>query len=386
MKSASQMFSSYLMGGYECTYAHREDGSKLDLLAATKHDLYCREDYQLLKDVGIKTVREGLAWSDIDKGENVYDFARFEKMMRIAKEEGIQQIWDLNHFDYPCYLDAFTEKFVTQFAEYARRVITLIRKYQTGTIYIVPVNEMSYFSYKAADKGDWAPFTKGRGNDFKAQLVRANIAAMNAIRSVDHDVRFIQVDPIFYRTPKPPLSPGKLELSNGFKEARYMSWDMLTGKRSPELGGDPKYLDIIGANYYILNQEWIVGTDFLSRSSYETIPWDHHDRISLADMLSDVYQRYNRPIVITETGGYQCPSELKGPWWKRTFEQVNAAVNQGVPVEGICAYPILDMYDWHDAHLIHPGIWDFQDDDPELTRIPHTQSIAVIKAYTPYDK
>ena len=32
---------------------------------------------------------------------------------------------------------------------------------------------------------------------------------------------------------------------------------------------------------------------------------------------------------------------------------------RGVPVEGLCLYPILDRYDWQDAsHWHNSGLWD----------------------------
>ena len=34
----------------------------------------------------------------------------------------------------------------------------------------------------------------------------------------------------------------------------------------------------------------------------------------------------------------------------------------GVPVEGICLYPILDRYDWTDKnHWHNSGLWDFRE-------------------------
>jgi beta-glucosidase/6-phospho-beta-glucosidase/beta-galactosidase len=188
-------FPSFFMGGFECTYALTKGNGRLDLLKQTRHDKYCRSDYQLLKDLGITTVREGLSWHQVDQGGGVYDFARFEPMMQIAKEEGIKQIWDLNHFDYPERLDPFAQEFVDCYAEYAKRCIDVIQNYQTGTIYIVPFNEISFWGY-IADTGVWAPFRKRSGFALKTQLVKAAINAMEAIWSVNKNVRFIQVDPI----------------------------------------------------------------------------------------------------------------------------------------------------------------------------------------------
>ena len=39
----------------------------------------------------------------------------------------------------------------------------------------------------------------------------------------------------------------------------FEAWDMLSGRVQPELGGDERYLDVIGVNYYDRNQWWNFG-------------------------------------------------------------------------------------------------------------------------------
>lgn len=172
-------FKTFLMAGYECTYALVEQRERFDLLAASKHDVYCRPDYELIKELGMTTVREGLAWHQIDRGKGAYDFSRFEPMMQAAQDLGIQQIWDLNHSDFSEKLNVFSQAFVQRFAEYARAVIHTLRKFQRETIYLVPLNEISFFSWIGADHGLWAPYKTGavNGFGFKKQLVQAAMKA-----------------------------------------------------------------------------------------------------------------------------------------------------------------------------------------------------------------
>lgn len=373
------LFNSFFMGGFECAYAKGESKRRLDLLRASKHDTYCREDYRLLKEMGISTVREGLAWSKIDKGGGEYDFTRFERMMKIGQEEGVQQIWDLNHFDYPDYLDPFSDKFVTQFARYAKKCIKLIRKYQPeGTVYIVPINEISFWAYIGGMIGLWAPYTVTKGYAFKKQLVRAAVAAMDAIWEVDKDVRFIQVDPLMYKTPKEPITIVKEATARSFLEIKYQTYDMLCGRLHPELGGHPKYLDLIGVNYYPSNQDWITADDPLDDSCHAVIPWFSKYRIHFADMLQEVYDRYGRPIVVTETGAW---GSLRARWWKRTLREIDEAMERGLSVLGVCAYPVVDRPDWTFGHLTNSGFWDFESEDPKCLRIPHEESIKIAQKY-----
>jgi beta-glucosidase/6-phospho-beta-glucosidase/beta-galactosidase len=351
----------------------------MDLLAMSRHDALCREDYQLLKELGIKTVREGLSWSGIDNQHgHSYDFNRFEKMMAIGAEEGMQQIWDLNHFDYPDDIDPFSPEFVERFARYAAKAITLIKQYQPDQVYIVPINEISFFTFIAGSRGVWAPYAIGRGQEFKRQLVRASIAAMNAIWSVDSTVRFIQVDPIFRRVPTEPITPAKELLASQFVVDKFQAFDLLTGKVEPELGGDPKYLDLIGANYYLYNQEWITGEDPKKPETFKTIQLDEPGRVSVVELLREVYDRYQRPIIISETGSW---GTGRPEWWRRLTQELLEAERQGFPLLGVCAYPIVDRPDWTEWHLTNSGLWDFKADDLTCKRYPHQETIAIVQKY-----
>jgi UDP-galactopyranose mutase len=71
---------------------------------------------------------------------------------------------------------------------------------------------------------------------------------------------------------------------------------MLSGVVKPELGGHPRYLDIIGVNYYHANQ-WEYPDDRLR--------WEHTPRderwIPFSVLVADVHRRYRRPMFVAET-------------------------------------------------------------------------------------
>ncbi len=372
-------FKSFFMAGFECTYALTEIRKRLDMLKATMHDVYCRDDYRMLKEVGIKTVREGLSWHQIDSGGR-YDFSRFEQMMQIGQEEGMQQIWDLNHFDYPHPIKYFSDDFVKRFAEYSKRAIDIIRKYQSGTLYIAPINEISFSAWIGADRGVWAPYTKGRDNGFKfkVQLVKAAIAAIKAISALDKNIRFIHIDPFMRRKAKPPASKAAINHVNDFNNiVRFEAWDMIAGKTFPEFGGEPKFLDIVGLNYYFHNQEWVLSKKNGSLG-FSAMDWGSKARISFAAMIKEVYERYQRPILISETGSY---GKLRSRWWGRTLRELVEGKNLGLPICGVCAYPALDR-PAHINYLIpESGLWDFHVSDKSCRRVPHAKSLSLIKKF-----
>lgn len=382
MDETSPHFKSFVMAGFECTYALATNHKRLDLLSATQHDKRVLEDYQLLSTAGIHTVREGFSWHQIDKGNTEYDFDRYIPMLEAAQQEAIQQIWDLNHFDYPSDVDPLTDIFIERFAAYGQAVVKLLRQYFHDTLYIVPINEISFFAWIGADKGWWAPYLKGRANGFrlKCQLVKASIAVMKSIWDIDSNVRFIQVDPFMRRLAKSPVGRSAKKHVDEFNEVvRFEAWDMLCGKKHPELGGQPKYLDIIGVNYYIHNQEWVISPKGQGkRPIHQLMDWESEDRVSFAQMLNDIFKRYNRPLLITETGSY---GEHRDRWWKRVLEQIDEAIGMGLPISGVCAYPILDRPESAGFLLPNSGIWDFAIDDDSLTRLPKKRLIQLLKSF-----
>lgn len=66
-----------------------------------------------------------------------------------------------------------------------------------------------------------------------------------------------------------------------------------------------------------------------------------------------MYQCCQRPVFIAETGG---EGRIRVPWLRYVGEDVRAALDGGVPVEGICLYPILDYPGWTNLRHCEVGL------------------------------
>ena len=119
---------------------------------------------------------------------------------------------------------------------------------------------------------------------------------------------------------------------------------MLCGEIEPDLGGSPEFLDIVGLNYYPENQ-WYHGGP--------TIPMGHHAYRALHSMLAEAYERYQRPILIAETGA---EGSGRASWLHYVCGEVREALEMGVPVQGVCLYPILDYPGWDNERACHVGL------------------------------
>jgi hypothetical protein len=356
-----RLFRSFVQGGFECSTQRLHTGRRLDVIAATQHDTNARSDYQQLAQMGLCTVRDGARWHLIEHAPGSYDFSSFAPMVEASKATGTQVIWDLLHYGWPDDLDIWQPDFVTRFAAFARATALAFREITDEPPFWSPVNEISYFAWAGGDDRYLNPFAADRGLELKLQLARASIAATQALRAVDPRARFVQCEPLIAIHPDPATGHPRAE-SDSLNQAQYQAFDMLTGAIWPQIGGDPSMLDIIGVNYYPRNQWHHLSTG---------IDVDHPSYRPLSDLLFDTYARYRRPLFISETG---VEDDRRPSWLNYVASEVARARRRGIPVEGLCLYPILNHPGWDDDRPCQNGLMHQEfvggsrDVDPALAR------------------
>jgi hypothetical protein len=347
------LFQSFFVGGFESSTHRRADGKRLDMVAATAHDVHISADYRRLRHAGITTAREGLRWHLIEQMPGRYDFSSVLPLVRAARDLGIQVIWDVCHYGWPDELDVFSPEFVRRFAGLSRAFARLLRDESDATPFFAPINEISFFAWAGGDMGDMNPCCTGRGDELKAQLVRAAIAGTEAVWDIDRTARICHVDPSFHVIPD-PARPEDAAAAATFKDLQFEAWDMLAGRMRPELGGIPAYLDIIGVNYYPWNQ-WVYVSPL---EPGPTVERAHPQYRPFRMLLADLYERYRRPVFVAETG---TEGERRPDWLRYIGGETLAALQAGIPVEGICLYPIVNFPGWDDERHCHNGLWDYAD-------------------------
>lgn len=347
------LFDSFFQGGFECSTHRLRNSKRLDEIAATRHDTFARLDYLRLLQRGMRTAREGLRWHLIEARAGKYDFASALGLIRAADETGVQLIWDLCHYGWPDWLDIFEPRFVDSFAQLGHEFAKLLKEESDRLPIICPINEISFFSWAAGELAHMNPYALGRGDELKEQLVRASIAATEAIWNVNPEARIAQIDPVINVLPEDPANPMQVKAAEAYRLSQYEAWDMIGGRMKPELGGNEKYLDIIGVNYYVHNQ-WILGGSSVATDNPRYRPF--------REIVQEVYQRYQRPLFVAETG---IENEARPAWLRYIGSEVRAAIMSGTPIEGICLYPILNHPGWEDDRHCHNGLWDYPNDSGE---------------------
>jgi hypothetical protein len=351
------LFRSFFLGGFECSTHRRPCGRRLDLIAATGHDRHAASDYARLKAHGIHTAREGLRWHLIEVTPGRHDFASVLPTLRAARAAGMQVIWDLFHYGWPEDLDIFRPEFVRRFARMAGAFAGLLAGEADDVPWVAPVNEISFVAWAGGEVAELDPYARSRGRELKRQLVRAAIAATEAVWAVLPAARVAQIDPVFHVVPHPDR-PHEAPAAEAYRRAQFQAWDMLSGRVDPALGGHPKYLDVIGVNYYPWNQ-WVYNGPTADGTTIG--PGDPGHR-PFRLILGEIAGRYGRPLFIAETG---TEGEARARWLRSVGREARAAILRGVPVGGICLYPIVNFPGWDNDRHCHNGLWDYADEAGE---------------------
>ena len=343
-------FLTYWQSGYEGADHINHGGTRLDMNHANGHQQRALDDYLLLKQFGIRTVRESIGWRLVEK-DGQFDFSVIEARVLAAKELGIQICWTLLHYGWPEDLDVYGDAFVPRFVRYCRAAAEFLKPFGGPAPVFSPVNEISFTSWGLSVRMFRCLNMdhEHAARDAKRQLVRAAIAGCDAIWEVIPGARMLHCDPLVHLIAHDD-APASHAHAEAMHELQFEAFDMLAGLRDPELGGAPRYLDLMGVNYYDTNQ-WEAATG-------QRLWWHLDDarRRPLHRMLVDVHARYGRPLLLAETGHV---GSGRGIWIREIAEQVVMARQRGADISGVCLYPGIDRPDWENPdYWHHSGMWD----------------------------
>ncbi|KAF5057508.1 hypothetical protein DSECCO2_356050 [anaerobic digester metagenome] len=348
-------FKTFFMGGFECADHLNRRGERINLLKETQHNFRVEQDYQLLSETGIHVVREGICWSEVEKTKEEYDFSNISSRISAAEKYGIQQIWDLIHFGYPDDLFPTHPMFCERFEKLCLAFARFYKAHAKQNLMVIPINEISFLSWFSGEDRGTTPYAANSGWDVKYHLCKAAIIGVKALKRTIPACRIIWAEPLIKIHGDGSATPGHLHEVN---EYAYQAMDMISGKICPELGGDESFLDIVGLNYY-WNCQWIIYSD--------TLPWPETEnkRVPLHQLLQEVYDRYERPLFLAETGHFGVG---RVPWMEEITSECLTALEKRVPIWGICIYPVLDRPDWDDLNRYsNCGLYDL---DRNKNRIP----------------
>lgn len=344
-----------MIAGFEGADHRNSSGTPVAMLDVTGHAKRYRANYAMLRALGIRAVRESVGWSRAEH-DGRFDFGCALRRAEAARDAGLTIVWTLWHYGLPDGLDLFHPALTDRFAAFAHAAAAALDDRSLPAPIFCPVNEISFVAWAACEscfmhphRGAPGRAASARGYALKQRLVHAALAGCDAIRDVIPSARMLHVDPLIHAV-APPDEPSRADEAARTRAFQFQAWDMLTGRLAPELGGAPRYVDYVGVNYYHGNQ-FEIGTE-------RRLHWHLRDprRIAFSALLHEAFGRYGRPLVIAETSHFGIGRDR---WLVEIAADVRRAMREGVPVAGLCLYPVTDRPDWErpgDWH--HSGLWD----------------------------
>ena len=340
------LFNSFWQAGFECSTHILKSGKRLDLVAATGHDRFADEDFARLKEMGIRTAREGLRWHLIETRPGHYDFTSAQRLLEASQRHGIQIIWDLLHFGWPEGLDIFAAGWVESFGDFAFAFARVMRK-ESDAAFVAPVNEISFFSWAGGDTAYLNPFATGRGGELKRQLVRAAIRASDALLAELPGVRLVSPEPVIHIAGD-PARPERRTTGCGvsFGDVRGLGH---VGR--PRTAGVRRQRKLSRCHWHQLLRP---------QPMVEPRRNDLEKRTRIPAHFAKSW-----PKCTTVTSGLcsspkQARRTMTRPdWLAYVADEARAAMRSGIPLHGICLYPILNHPGWNDNRHCCNGLWDY---------------------------
>lgn len=373
--------------GFECTRV-RVRGRSIDQVELTGHGSRA-EDLQLLPWLGAKAVRYPVLWERIARrGLDTADWQWTDERLEILRQKGIRPVVGLlHHGGGPRGMSMTNPAFPQAFARFARGVA---QRYPWIDTYL-PINEPLTTARFAGLYGFWHPHAKSEAT-FAKLLVAQALAirmAITAIREVRPDARLIVNEDMGRTFATPELA----HVANFANSRRWLTWDLLMGhvrKGHPmwnalavdgearanlvDLASKPSPPDVLGVDHYITSDRYLDHRVDLFPSELrprrnqpayvdvEAVRVAGMPENGVARAIADTWERYGRPLALTEVALAGDPAD-QAAWWSEAWFAAQEASMRGVDIRAVTAWAVVGATGW-DALLCRrtgryePGYFD----------------------------
>jgi beta-glucosidase/6-phospho-beta-glucosidase/beta-galactosidase len=361
------MFATGLENSYPTIGLPDGTTFRVDEMAKTGHYDRWREDFQLVKEMGIEHLRYGPPYYACHLGPGRYDWSWADQTFAALKEMGITPIADLCHFGVPDWIGNFQNPdWPGYFAEYAGAFAT---RFPWVKLY-TPVNEIFVAATFSAQFGWWNERLASDRAFVAAlkHLCQANVLAMKAIIRCRNDATFIQSEASQYYHAEDPACE---QLAGFLNDKRFLPLDLTYGypisvtmyeylldhgmsREEYHWFGQHqvKAHCVMGTDYYITNEHLVHADGTTSEAG---------DLFGYYVLTRQYFSRYRLPVMHTETN-YREPNAV--PWLRKQWTNAVELKQEGVPIVGFTWYSLTDQVDWDSAlrenagHVNPLGLYD----------------------------
>lgn len=334
-----------------------KDGRDLrrDEMESCHHYERWREDFDLVKSLGIHYLRYGVPYYRVHLAPDKFDWDFSDQTFGRLREMGITPIADLCHFGVPDWVGGFQN---TEWPELLARYAARFAERYPWIGLFTPVNEIRVCATYSALKGKWNERLQSEAALVNAirNMARATILAEEAILRVTPGAKFIQSEAT---THFHAAIPAVEKESARLNQLRFLTLDLCYGRDVTattleyllDRGFTRKDYDWFREHGSALNPNCIMGNDYYASNELMV---NRDGKIAESGeiygyyiLTKEYYGRYRLPIMYTETNNLSG----KDPeyWLRKEWANALQLKRDNVPLVGFTWYSLTDQMDWDTA-------------------------------------
>lgn len=315
-----------------------------------------RDDFALVRQLGLAEVRYPIPWHDIERQPGRYHWRRLDEILENAiAGHGLRIIADpLHHTSYPRWLEhgfldaQFEDRYVAFVEAFARRY--------PGVTHFTPFNEPTCTLDFCGARGFWHPYAKGDDTyvTMLRHTARATARVIQTVRAIRPGAFILHVD-TFQR--HAALDRASRDRAAFLNDRRFLFEELIAGRidRAHPLHGylrrhgfsaeDVRWhrqnavtLDERGGNYYPLNEEQLLAGHTRHAPSF--------DPVGLVALVREYAERVPTPLSLTETN-IQGTARDRIAWLKYILECCEILQADGIALRRFAWYPLFDCAGWN---------------------------------------
>ncbi len=307
---------------------------------AVDHYNRYEEDFDIAAQLNMNMFRFSVEWSRIEpeKGEwNHREVQRLKHYVKAMKMRNLEPCLNLWHWTVPTWfaLEGGFEKRRNNkyFIKFATR---LMRELSEDVTYITTLNEPNSYCGMSYLAGVWPP---NHRNPLLYWVTMRNLA---------------RVHNRLYKELK-AIRPGfQIGVAYQFSHFYYTDWLGSISSRFAEYEWNEWWMnkikwnmDFTGFQYYFSDRF----TGFKKNNPNTNVSdygWDMSPS-HIEPLLMEIYQKYKKPILITESGLADAKDKHRKWWIQETLSALNGALGSGVKITGYLHWSLLDNFEWADG-------------------------------------
>lgn len=306
---------------------------------AVEHYTRYKTDFALAKTLHLTAMRSGIEWSRIEPQEGEFDesaLQHYREYFTEMKRQGITPVVTLWHWTFPQW---FAEKGGFKY----RRNITFFKRYVEYVSknigvdfpYIITINEPTVYAAISYHEKRWPPEEHSKLVSLRVafNLARAHNRVYGVIKKYQPKSLVGIAHNCAYFYPGDNSRISRLVARVG----HWFSNEMIIRRVN-------KKQDFMGLNFYFVNR--VLGTKIHNPGDRRNdLGWDMQPE-KLRDLLVQLYEKFQKPIMITETGVADMHDQYRKWWIEESIRSMYVAKGRGVKLLGYIHWSLLDNFEW----------------------------------------